>query len=161
MIWVANARLRSFNPPLLPEGYYGNAFTSSGATSTAEELIESPVEYAIKLIRKAKLSVTREYIQSTVDTLADKNRTYGNIEGSYVISDARRLGFSEPNFGWGNAIYGGPPRAFTPEASFYLPHRNKKGDIETLLHICLQPQAMDRFVKEAQKFFPFMRLLRR
>ncbi|WCJ37253.1 hypothetical protein M5689_018404 [Euphorbia peplus] len=81
------------------------------------------------------------------------------MEGIHVISDSRRLGLTETNFGWGKASYGGVPRAFTPEASYYSPYQNKKGEIGTLMHVCLQAHAMDRFVKEAHKIFPFMRLL--
>ncbi|WCJ27729.1 Alcohol acyl transferase 1 allele GSb [Euphorbia peplus] len=125
----------------------------------AEQLTRNPVEYALQVIRKAKQNVTREFIQSNMDILVKKGRPHVQVNGTYAISDARRLGFREVNFGWGNAIYGGPARAVIPAIGFYVPYQNRKGESGTVFHICLQAHAMDGFMKEAQKILPFMRLL--
>ncbi|XP_065854688.1 benzyl alcohol O-benzoyltransferase-like [Euphorbia lathyris] len=148
MTCVVNARYRGFNPPLIPEGYYGNGFVLPTVTSTAEQLIGNPVEYALELIRKAKQGVTREYIQSAVDTVVSKGRSHFEEEGTYIMSDTRGLGFREVDFGWGNAIYGGPPRAIPAMASYYIPYQNRKGENGTLLLLCLPATSMEIFMEE-------------
>ncbi|KAF3965975.1 hypothetical protein CMV_009882 [Castanea mollissima] len=52
------------NPPL-PREYYGNAYAISLAITTARELCENPLEYALELVRqKAKANIIDEYIRS-------------------------------------------------------------------------------------------------
>ncbi|XP_037492563.1 benzyl alcohol O-benzoyltransferase isoform X2 [Jatropha curcas] len=146
MILLNNAR--KFNPPLLPEGYYGNGFVLSTAVATAGEISKSPIGYGLELIRKAKMEFDREYIKSVADLLVIKGRPHFTAEGTYVVSDVRHARFKEVDFGWGNAIYGGPAKAIPIAASFYVPFESKKGENGIVIPICLPAQAMERFVKE-------------
>ncbi|KDP39575.1 hypothetical protein JCGZ_02595 [Jatropha curcas] len=146
MILLNNAG--KFNPPLLPEGYYGNGFVLSTAVATAGEISKNPIGYGLELIRKAKMEFDREYIKSVADLLVIKGRPHIAVEGAYVVSDVRHTGFKEVDFGWGKAIYGGPAKAIPILASFYVPFERKKGENGILIPICLPAQAMERFVKE-------------
>ena len=48
LIFMNNVRA-ILNPPL-PRGYYGNAYAISLAVTTARELCENPLEYALELL---------------------------------------------------------------------------------------------------------------
>ncbi|XP_065852507.1 benzyl alcohol O-benzoyltransferase-like [Euphorbia lathyris] len=155
MSCIVNARNR-FNPPLIPQGYYGNSFLFSTVISKAEQVIRNPVEYALDLIRKAKEGVSRDYIQSAMDTIVSKERPWVQIDGTYMMSDNTRSGFREVDFGWGNAIYGGPPRAIPAMTSYYLSYENKKGENGIILLISLPAKAMERFEKELNNLLNVM-----
>ncbi|XP_050221526.1 benzyl alcohol O-benzoyltransferase-like [Mercurialis annua] len=143
-----------FTPELIPKGYYGNGFILSVAISTAKELVKNPLFYALELIRKAKTEMTREYVQSTADTLVIKGRPLFPVEGAYVISDVRNLGSREVDFGWGKALYGGPPKSFPILISHFVAFENRKGENGFVVPICLPAQVMERFVKELQILLP-------
>ncbi|XP_050221523.2 benzyl alcohol O-benzoyltransferase-like [Mercurialis annua] len=149
MIVLNNAR-KKFNPELIPKGYYGNGFVLSTAVSTAGELIKNSIGYALELLRKTKAVMTREYVQSTADTLVIKGRALFPVEGTYIISDVRSSGFRDVDFGWGKAIYGGPAKAIPILASFFVAFENQKGENGILVPLCLPSQVMERFVKELQ-----------
>ncbi|KAE8729073.1 ETHYLENE INSENSITIVE 3-like 3 protein-like [Hibiscus syriacus] len=79
-IWRARVRALKLNPdkntmlgmavgirrivkPLLPEGYYGNAFTSANTTMTGKDLDEGPLFKAVKRIKESKkLASENHYI---------------------------------------------------------------------------------------------------
>ncbi|XP_048236143.1 benzyl alcohol O-benzoyltransferase-like [Ricinus communis] len=147
MICLTNARDR-FDPPLIPKGYYGNGFVLSTAVTTVGELLKEPMNYAIELIKRTKANMTREYVQSVADTLVIKGRPLFPLEGTYIISDVRHAKFTEVDFGWGRAKYGGPVKAIPMFCSFCVPFENKKGENGFILPICLPAQAMKRFAKE-------------
>ncbi|KDP39569.1 hypothetical protein JCGZ_02589 [Jatropha curcas] len=89
IILVNNAR--KFNPPLLPEGYYGNGFVLSTAVATAGEISKNPIGYGLELIRKAKMEFDIEYIKSVADLLVIKGRPHFAAEGTYLVSDLRHV----------------------------------------------------------------------
>ena len=45
----------------LPPGYYGNAFMYPTSISKAEMLCKNPLEYAVRLVKKAKVERSEEY----------------------------------------------------------------------------------------------------
>ncbi|XP_050222077.1 benzyl alcohol O-benzoyltransferase-like [Mercurialis annua] len=149
MLFPNNLR-KKFSPELIPKGYYGNGFMVSAAVSTAEELVKNSIGYALELIRKAKAEMTREYVQSTADTLVIKGRPGFPAEGSFMISDVRHLGWRYVDFGWGKAFYGGPAKDMFLFGSFFIPFENDKGEDGFVVPVCLPAPAMERFVKELQ-----------
>lgn len=144
---VVNARSK-INPPL-PKGYYGNVLAYPAALCTANELIRNPLGYAIELIKKAKATVTNEYMRSLADLLVIKGRPRVIVTPcSFQVSDTTRAGFDQMDFGWGLPVYGGNARKAVGFASFYIPAKNKKGERGIVLPISLPAPAMERFVKE-------------
>lgn len=150
IICIVNARSK-FNPPL-PSGYYGNGFAFPVAVSTARELCQNPLGYALELVKKAKNEVNMEYMRSLADLMVTKGRPHFTVVRSYLVSDVTRAGFREVDFGWGEAVYGGPAKggvgAIPGVASFYIPFTNVKGETGIVVPICLPTPAMERFVDE-------------
>ena len=136
----------------LPIGYYGNACVFPAELPTAAKLCGNPLGYAIELIRKAKAKMTKEYVKSVVDFMVIKGRPHYTEAGSFIISDLRRIGFEEVDFGWGKAIFGGLTTGglgTTPAMiSFCIPFMNKNGEKGIMVPLCLPTQAMERFMAE-------------
>ncbi|XP_050221190.1 benzyl alcohol O-benzoyltransferase-like [Mercurialis annua] len=149
MMFSHNLR-NKFSPDILPKGYYGNGFVFSTAVSTAGELVTNSTGYALELIRKAKSEITREYVQSTADTLVIKGRPSIPEEGTYIMSDVRHLGLEGVDFGWGKAVYGGLTKPTPNMASFCAAFENEKGEKGVVVPVWLPFQAMGRFVKQLE-----------
>ncbi|CAN1246299.1 Benzyl alcohol O-benzoyltransferase [Linum grandiflorum] len=123
MILMVNVRGKLMNPPL-PRGYYGNALAFPTAVAPAAKLCREPLMYALDLVRKAKSKVNEEYVKSIVD---------------------------EVDFGWGEAVYGGPMGAdVTGVTNFCMSGMNKEGENVVVLALSLPAAAMRRFVKELE-----------
>ncbi|MCI24474.1 benzyl alcohol O-benzoyltransferase-like, partial [Trifolium medium] len=72
MMCIVDARDK-FNPPI-PFGYYGNCFAFPAAVTTAGEICEKPLEFAVELIKKARNEVSEEYIHSVADLMVTKGK---------------------------------------------------------------------------------------
>ncbi|XP_028770733.1 benzyl alcohol O-benzoyltransferase-like [Neltuma alba] len=149
---IVNARYGRgrFNPPI-PTGYYGNAFVYPAAVATAGKLCESPLGYALELVKKAKAEVNEEYVHSMADLLVTRGRPCFTSERSWMISDLSRVGFRNVNFGWGKAVYAGLAEAGLgplPGVSFSVGSTNNKGEDGRVVLMCLPPKAMNRFARE-------------
>ncbi|XP_010941427.3 benzyl alcohol O-benzoyltransferase-like [Elaeis guineensis] len=151
VLFVVNARGRR-SPPL-PSGYYGNALAFPVASSAAGRLRRSPLGYALEVVKKAKASVTDEYMQSVADLMVLQGRPHFAMARTYLVSDVTRAGFEAVDFGWGEGVYGGPASAGiggAGVASFYTWHRNGKGEEGILVPMCLPGPAMERFQMEME-----------
>ncbi|XP_077238645.1 HXXXD-type acyl-transferase family protein [Tasmannia lanceolata] len=152
IICIVNAR-SIFNPPL-PEGYFGNAFAFPVAISKAGNLCQNPLGYALELVRKAKGEVSQEYMQSVADLMVLKGRPHFAVVRAYLVSDLRRSGFGDVDFGWGKPVYGGAAKggvgAIPGVASFYIPFKNGKGEDGIVVPFCLPGPAMERFMVELE-----------
>lgn len=150
-----NGRGKS-NPPLLPEGYYGNAFAVSVARSTAGELSSQPLDYAVELVRKAKTSATlADFLEGRLRvTLADLNVPF-RVGRSYLVSDVSSVAYNKLDFGWGKPVYSAPALLATWSASGghskFVRCWNRVGlDGGVLAPMHLPRKAMERFVAEME-----------
>ncbi|THG19836.1 benzyl alcohol O-benzoyltransferase-like [Camellia sinensis] len=144
----SNARVY-FKPPL-PIGYYGNAVACPTALSTAGEL---SLEHALELVRKTKSLVTEEYMRSTIDLVVIKGRPFIKYEQAYFVSDVHKMKFSDVDFGWGNAVFGGPSLVGEMKGSYFVYFKNEMGEDGIVVPICLPPVAMERFILEVESIF--------
>ncbi|XP_010435703.1 PREDICTED: (Z)-3-hexen-1-ol acetyltransferase-like [Camelina sativa] len=137
LMCLINSRSKLLNPPLSP-GYYGNAFVFPPAIATARDLMEKPLEFALRLIQKTKTIVTEDYVRSVTALMATRGRPMFVLAGNYIISDLRHFDLGKVEFGpWGKPVYG-----------FYVPFENKKGETGTVVAISLPVRAMERFIAE-------------
>lgn len=154
LIFIVNARSKLKNPPL-PPGYYGNAFAFPVAIATTRELTKKPLEFALRLVKEAKLSVTEEYMRSLADLMVIKGRPSFSSDGAYLVSDVRI--FADIDFGiWGKPVYGGIGTAGVqdfPGASFYVSTEKRNGEIGIIVPVCLPEKAMQMFVEELEGVF--------
>ncbi|KAE8679023.1 Benzyl alcohol O-benzoyltransferase [Hibiscus syriacus] len=147
-ICIVNARSK-FNPPL-PLGYYGNVLGYPAAQTTARELSQNPLEFAVKLVKEVKAKVTEEYMKSTADLLVTRGRPNVNTVRSLIVSDLTRARFREVDFGWGKAEFGGPANG-REIISFYIPWKNKEGKEGIAVPVCLPAPVMESFAKEINR----------
>ncbi|RAL42861.1 hypothetical protein DM860_009368 [Cuscuta australis] len=140
LICVVDARSR-FNPPL-PPGYYGNAVGLPAAVAAAGDLTKKPLGYAVEVVRKTKAVVGEEYMRSVAELMVAKGRPRYTVVRTYMVSDLKRAGFGEVDFGWGKPVYGGPV-AIRDVSSYLIPSKNG-----TVVPVRLPASAMETFVKE-------------
>ncbi|CAH8381442.1 unnamed protein product [Eruca vesicaria subsp. sativa] len=151
---IVNKRHRLKNPTL-PPGYYGNAFAFPVAIATARDLTEKPLEFALRLVKEAKASVTEEYMRSLADLMVMKGRPMFWTDGAYLVSDVRNL--ADIDLGvWGKPVYGGIGKAGVvgfPGCSFFVSAEDRNGERGILVPVCLPEEAMQRFVEELEGVF--------
>ncbi|KAK9012428.1 hypothetical protein V6N11_040482 [Hibiscus sabdariffa] len=151
LLSAVNARSK-IEPPF-PQGYYGNAFVFPTAITTVKNLGENPLGYAVELVKQAKASLTEEYMKSVAALMVirGKRLLLPNVIGSFVISDVTKARLEDVDFGWGKAVFAGAAKALGV-ISFFVQAKNKKGEVGTLVPICLPAPAMDRFARELDKY---------
>ncbi|KAJ7943977.1 Benzyl alcohol O-benzoyltransferase [Quillaja saponaria] len=141
---------RGKNGLQVPNGYYGNAFAFPIALSKAGLLSQSPLGYALDLIRKVKTLMSEEFIRSVADLMVIKGRPMYRTVGNYLVADTTRVGFDCVDFGWGKPVYGGPAGAISC-VSFYARFKNCKGEDGIVVPIWLPRSVMENFRSELQK----------
>ncbi|KAK6158580.1 hypothetical protein DH2020_005894 [Rehmannia glutinosa] len=147
---VVNGRGKNFLD--LPVGYYGNAILCPAKVSKAKILCESPLGYAVKLVKEARTQATEEYARSTIDFIATKGRPEITHPGNLIVSDASKVGFDNVDFGWGKPIYGGTMYGVTyHNSSVYARYRNLKGQSVMVVPVCLPAEVMEKFESELRR----------
>ncbi|KAJ6932127.1 hypothetical protein NC651_007745 [Populus alba x Populus x berolinensis] len=132
----------------VPSGYYGNAFAYPTAIAMAGLLCQSPLGYALELVRRLKTQMNEEYIKSVADLMVLKGRPHYATVWSFLIADVTRVGLGDFDFGWGKAVYGGPIGA-PPCTSFHVSgFKNSYGEEGILVPILLPLPIMNRFQQE-------------
>ncbi|XVE90364.1 hypothetical protein DITRI_Ditri20bG0071700 [Diplodiscus trichospermus] len=144
IICIVNARSK-FNPPL-PLGYYGNAIGYPATLTTVGKLCQSPLWYAIELVKETKAKLTEEYMKSTADFLVTRGRPALNMTRSFLVSYVPRIKLEDVDFGWGKAAYAG--QATIVDGKHLSPYKNKKGEDGIMFPNCLPAPVMERFVHE-------------
>ncbi|KAK3119887.1 hypothetical protein QOZ80_9AG0677210 [Eleusine coracana subsp. coracana] len=131
-------------------GFYGNGVIPLTAEATVDELCGQPLSHTIELLRKAKIAVTKEYVQSMLDLLAQQGRPFHSMDWSYLIADTTGLSRRAARLGRWERAGGGITTAgrvvATSLQSYY--DRCKSGDGEFVtLSMCLLAAAMERFAE--------------
>uniref|UniRef100_J3MHJ2 Benzyl alcohol O-benzoyltransferase n=1 Tax=Oryza brachyantha TaxID=4533 RepID=J3MHJ2_ORYBR len=133
-------------------GFYGNAFAFSVAATTAGELGGGDLGYALGLVKKAKSAVTYDYLQSVADLMVVAGRPPFVMSRTYLVSDVSHAGFKSVDFGWGEAVYGGPAKVgegpFVGVTNYFSRAKNSEGEQSVVVPICLPKDAMDKFQLE-------------
>ncbi|XP_019155929.1 PREDICTED: methanol O-anthraniloyltransferase-like [Ipomoea nil] len=155
---VCTINVRDKGPPVLRDGYYGNAVVFPAAVTEARRLYDNPLDYAVKLIEEAKGRANEDYIRSMVNFMASKGRPpILRSRGSFIVTDLSRLGFSEVDFGWGKPVYGGSMEG--ERSATIIAHarcRNSDGEDGIVVPVFLPPPAMKRFEEEMNKLTALM-----
>ncbi|KAE9450555.1 hypothetical protein C3L33_17545, partial [Rhododendron williamsianum] len=134
LLLVVDGRSK-FDPPL-PENYFGNGVVILClyyCISTAGELTEKPLSYAVGLVQETIQSVTDCYIKSTIDYL-EVTRAKPSLAGSLIIASWCRLSFDTTDFGWGRPYLAGKvtfPACM--ESAIFMAHPKEKRSINVLL----------------------------
>lgn len=91
----------------MPQGYYGNGFVLACAETAVKDLVTPNLHHGVKLIQRAKSSLTDDHVRSMVDLLEDKN-VKTDTSSSLVISQWAKLGLDDLDFGGGKPLHMGP-----------------------------------------------------
>ncbi|PIN19371.1 benzyl alcohol O-benzoyltransferase [Handroanthus impetiginosus] len=146
--FVMNARQKK--EMNLPIGYYGNGIVYPAAISKAGILCESPLTYALNLVRSAKAQLSEEYVRSVADLMVIKGRPKYVTRLNYMVTDITGLGFDKLDLGWGKPLFGGVSRA-PSIISFYASSKNYKEKDGVVVPISLPPLALKKFQDELHK----------
>ncbi|KAF8038628.1 hypothetical protein BT93_B1226 [Corymbia citriodora subsp. variegata] len=144
VLCVVNVRTK-FDPPL-------PVLAFPAAVTRADRLCQNPLGYALELVKKAKADVTEEYVRSLADLMVIRGRPHFTVVRSFLVSDATKAGFEDVDFGWGEAVYGGPAKggvgAIPGVICSYISFRNRQGENGIVVPVCLPAPAMRRFMQE-------------
>lgn len=148
LVFAADMRARM--TPKIPAGYYGNCVGLWGTACSAANLCNNSLQYAIELIRAAKLEINDNSLRTMMELGAANDRPA--MTWSFAVSSLRHLGFDCLDFGWGAPVYGGPAAARSTMVCWVVPTRNSKEEFEGLVvELRLPAAAMDRFTVEIEK----------
>ncbi|KAF7046528.1 hypothetical protein CFC21_055553 [Triticum aestivum] len=152
---ICTVNIRGKKDTIIPVGYYGNAFASPVAISTAGDLLANPVSYAVELVMKAKREVDVEYILSVAALMAQHGRPHFAVARTYLVSDVTKVGIHDLDFGWGKPVYAGPANGGVVElpgvGSFFIAVRNAMDEEGIAIPVCMPSPTMDKFVNEMGK----------
>ncbi|KAL6516394.1 hypothetical protein OROGR_019699 [Orobanche gracilis] len=149
LTFSVNVRAKLKNPAL-KDGFYGNALCVACATSTMERLVDDGCQLAetARLVQEARLSVSEEYLRSTIDYIELHRPKKLEFDGKLTITQWTRFSIYEAaDFGWGKPIYAGPiDLTPTPQVCLFLPEGGEdETSVAMILCICLPEFACRRF----------------
>ncbi|XP_062200979.1 acyl transferase 1-like [Phragmites australis] len=149
-----NARGKWNQHTIIPRGYYGNAHFSPIVEATVDELCRQPLAHTVELVRKTKLSVTKKYMKSMVDTISLTRQwpPLAMMDRMYEVSDTKWIAANViTRFGWAELVGGGIPLAGDLTSKLGSDHmrcKNEDGELSTTVSMLLPRPAMERFKNE-------------
>nr|CAB3495039.1 unnamed protein product [Digitaria exilis] len=144
-----NARGRWNRHTLIPWGYYGNAHFSPIAELTVDELCKQPLIDTVELVHRTKVSVTKECMESMVQTIASlRHKPCADPARTYEVSDTKWIAAGNGlQLGWAEYVGGGIPVAGDITSKLGSDHmrcKNQDGEDSTVVSMLLPRPAMDR-----------------
>nr|CAB3495041.1 unnamed protein product [Digitaria exilis] len=148
-----NARGRWNRHTLIPWGYYGNAHFSPIAELTVDELCKQPLIDTVELVHRTKVSVTKECMESMVQTIASlRHKPCADPARTYEVSDTKWIAAGNGlQLGWAEYVGGGIPVAGDITSKLGSDHmrcKNQDGEDSTVVSMLLPRPAMERFKNE-------------
>ncbi|MBA0722623.1 hypothetical protein Golax_003282 [Gossypium laxum] len=148
LTFSVNARPKLKNPPL-KQGFYGNVVCVACGTSPVNNLIKGSLSETSRLVREARLSISEEYVRSTVDYMEIDRPNRLEFGGKLSITQWTRFSLYESaDFGWGRPSYAGPiDLTPTPQVCVFLPDGSAECSGATVVCICLPGSATHKFTE--------------
>ncbi|TVU31266.1 hypothetical protein EJB05_22947 [Eragrostis curvula] len=146
-----NARGKWNRHTFIPRGYYGNAHFSPIAEATVAELCKRPLAHTVELVRKTKLCVTKECMNSMIDNASTRQWPPLMMDRIYEVSDTKWIATNVTRFGWAELVGGGIPLAGDLTSKLGSDHmrcRNEGGEYSTIVSMLLPRPAMQIFKEE-------------
>ncbi|CAL9117485.1 unnamed protein product [Musa textilis] len=140
---------------LLPEeGFYGNCVYPMEIKANAGTIAASSLVVLIVLIRDAKDRLSAKFSECMMGDSAENPYTIPPGYGTLAVSDWRRVGFSEVNYGWGEPILVVPlpddNNNVVASCVYLLPPKPKQG--VRLMTRCVEMEHLPAFTEEIMKF---------
>ncbi|KAG0627527.1 hypothetical protein M758_2G208400 [Ceratodon purpureus] len=95
-----------FNPPI-PRYFFGNGIVLTTAITTAGELTQHPLSYAVKLVQGAIAMISDGYMRSALDFF-EVTRARPALVATLLVTTWLRLPFHTVDFGWGQPLCTSP-----------------------------------------------------
>ncbi|KAM7276155.1 hypothetical protein ACFE04_018021 [Oxalis oulophora] len=148
LTFSANVRPKLKNPPL-KTGFYGNVVCVACAVSSVDKLINGCFSETIRLVSKARVGISEEYLRSTVDYLEVDRPKRLEFGGKLTITQWTRFSMYESaDFGWGRPVYAGPiDLTPTPQVCVLLPDGESGVTGTMVVCICLPEVAANKFTE--------------
>ncbi|XP_022730749.1 omega-hydroxypalmitate O-feruloyl transferase [Durio zibethinus] len=148
LTFSVNVRPKLKNPPL-KEGFYGNVVCVACGMSPVYELIKGRLSDTARLVREARLSISEEYVRSTIDFVEVDRPRRLEFGGKLTVTQWTRFSLYESaDFGWGRPAYAGPiDLTPTPQVCVFLPEEGAESSGAMVVCICLPESATDKFTE--------------
>lgn len=122
LLFAVDGRTR-LAPPI-PVGFFGNGIVLACCLCEAGELLDRPLSFAVRLVQKAVQGTTDGFIRSAIDYY-EATRARPSPMATLLLTVWNRLGFSSPDFGWGEAVQVGPADLPQKDVALFLPHQKE------------------------------------
>ncbi|KAK1396144.1 FACT [Heracleum sosnowskyi] len=118
LLFAADGRSKLINPPF-PKGYFGNGIVLACSVTTAGDLVNKPLSYAVQLVQNAIKMVNEEFIRSAIE-YREVDKEKPSLSGTFMITAWTRLAFNKTDFGWGEPTQSGCVTLPEKEVALFL-----------------------------------------
>lgn len=140
LVFTVDIRSKLKTNPL-PKGFFGNGVLVTQCLCTAEELVQKPFSFGVKMVQNAIQMVNEDYIKGFIESF-DVNARPPSWTATLVITSWTRIAFNAADFGWGEPTQFGSTR-IPKEVGLFIPEGKDKNGI--VLVLGLPVSAMNTF----------------